>query len=156
HEVMEIFCMDRKLNISPSYFKPGFAFGGSCLPKDMRAILYRANQLDLEPTLLRAILASNNKQIDMAFDMVKKTGKKRIGVLGLSFKNGTDDFRESPIVDLIERLIGKGYEVKIYDNDITFAKVFGENKRYIEFVIPHIACLIEESVQQVIDNTDLI
>jgi GDP-mannose 6-dehydrogenase len=156
HEVMEIFCMDKKLNISPSYFKPGFAFGGSCLPKDIRAMLYQANQLDLEPLLLRAILASNNKQIDIAFDMIKKTGKKNIGILGLSFKHGTDDLRESPIIDLIERLIGKGYNVKIYDNEVAFAKIFGANKKYIEHVIPHIACLVKESIQQVVDNTDLI
>jgi GDP-mannose 6-dehydrogenase len=156
HEVMEIFCMDTKLNISPSYFKPGFAFGGSCLPKDMRAMLYRANQLDLEPILLRAILISNNKQIDIALDMIRKTGKKHIGVLGLSFKYGTDDLRESPIIGLIERLIDQGYNVSIYDNEVAFAKIFGANKRYIEHVIPHIAALIKESVQQVIDDTDLI
>src|SRR5262245_6512715 len=156
HEVMRIFCMDRKLNISSYYFNPGFAFGGSCLPKDMRALLHRANQLDLEPTLLRAILVSNNKQIDTAFDMIKKTGKKQIGILGLSFKYGTDDLRESPIVDLIERLIGKGYKVKVYDDDVAFSNIFGANKRYIEHVIPHIACLIKESVQQVVDDTDII
>jgi GDP-mannose 6-dehydrogenase len=156
HEVMDIFCMDRELNISHRYFKPGFAFGGSCLPKDMRALLYQATQLDLELPLLRSVLLSNSKQIDMAFDLIRKANIKKIGVLGLSFKNGTDDLRESPIVDLIERLLGKGYEVMIYDKEVSVARIFGANKNYIEKVIPHIASLLKESIQDVVDEAELI
>lgn len=156
HEVMEIFCMDRELNLSPSYLKPGFAFGGSCLPKDMRALLYQATHLDLESPLLHSILVSNSKQIDMAFDLISQAGKKKVGVLGLSFKPDTDDLRESPMVDLIERLIGKGYTVRIYDREVALAKIFGTNKMYIEQAIPHIASLLKESAQEVIDGAELI
>jgi GDP-mannose 6-dehydrogenase len=153
---MEILCMDTKLNLSSYYLKPGFAFGGSCLPKDMRALLYKANQADLETPLLRSILISNNQQIDRAFELIRKAEKKNIGFLGLSFKSGTDDLRESPIVELIERLIGKGYAIKIYDDDIAIAKIFGANKKYIEAMLPHIACLLKESTQEVIDQSEIV
>jgi GDP-mannose 6-dehydrogenase len=156
HEVMRVFCQDRTLNLSPYYLKPGFAFGGSCLPKDLRGIIHRANQLELESPLLRAILISNSKQVDMGLDLIRKTGRRRVGVLGLSFKPGTDDMRESPIVDLIERLIGKGYVVRIYDREVSLARVFGGNKRYIEEAIPHIAGLMCDSVQEVVDAADVV
>jgi GDP-mannose 6-dehydrogenase len=148
--------MDKKLNISSKYLKPGFAFGGSCLPKDIRALLYAMKKLDLDLPLVNSILSSNKKQIELAFDLIKKTNKKKIGILGISFKPGTDDLRESPTIELIEKLLGKGYDVAIYDGDVAIAKVYGSNKKYIEKVIPHISCLMKLSIQEVIKNTDVI
>ena len=155
-EVMEVFCLDQKLNLSSAYLQPGFAFGGSCLPKDLRALLYKAKELDLEPPVLRSILLSNTNQVEEAYRLIKKTGKKKIAILGLSFKPGTDDLRESPIVALIEILIGKGHEVAIYDPDVALARLHGSNRVYIDRTIPHIAGLMKEAIDTAIDDSEVV
>src|SRR6184192_3042627 len=156
HEVMEIFCRDEKLNLSATYLKPGFAFGGSCLPKDVRALQYRAKEVDVELPLISQILPSNRAQIQQALDQVLDTGKKRVGLLGFSFKAGTDDLRESPTVILAEALLGKGVSLKIYDRNVSLAKLVGTNKEYIERQIPHLSSLLCNSIDEVIDGSEVI
>ncbi|HEU4630406.1 MAG TPA: nucleotide sugar dehydrogenase [Gemmatimonadaceae bacterium] len=156
HEVMRLFAEDRKLNISPAYLRPGFAFGGSCLPKDLRAVVYKAKELDVETPILAATLESNRRQIERAYDMVMAAGNRRIGVLGLAFKSGTDDLRESPMVTLIERLIGKGMQLAIYDRDVSSANVIGANREYVEREIPHIWELMRPAVDDVLAEAETI
>jgi GDP-mannose 6-dehydrogenase len=155
-EVMKIFCQDTKLNLSSYYLRPGFAFGGSCLPKDVRALRYRAKTLDVETPILNSILASNDAHIQRGLDLVMAQGKRRIGVLGFSFKAGTDDLRESPIVELIERLIGKGYELLVYDRSVNLARLTGANREYILNHVPHIGNLMRESIEEVLAHADVV
>jgi GDP-mannose 6-dehydrogenase len=154
--VMEILCQDRKLNISPAYLQPGFAFGGSCLPKDVRALVYRAKQRDVECPLLHAVLVSNQQQVRRGIELVEQTGRKNVGVLGLSFKGGTDDVRESPVVPLVETLVGRGYQVGVYDETVDPARLVGANKTFLERELPHIAQLMRPSIEEVMAPAEVV
>jgi GDP-mannose 6-dehydrogenase len=156
HHLMDIFCHDTKLNISSSYLKPGFAFGGSCLPKDLRAINYKSRQMDLNLPILNAILQSNELQIKKGLQMIMNKGHKKVGILGLSFKAGTDDLRESPMVEIVERLLGKGYDIRIYDRNINLASLIGANRNYLLNLIPHISKLLVGNIQALLQHADTI
>jgi GDP-mannose 6-dehydrogenase len=156
HDVMDIFCQDQKLNLSSYYMRPGFAFGGSCLPKDVRAIQYRAKELDLEMPVLESILDSNQRQIQHAIEQIRDTGRKRVGLLGFSFKAGTDDLRESPLVILAEALLGKGYQLRIFDRNVSLARLVGANREYITQQIPHLSSLLCETTDEVIDASEVV
>jgi GDP-mannose 6-dehydrogenase len=154
--VTEIFLADDKLNISPSYLKPGFAFGGSCLPKDVRALNYRAKELDLKLPLFESIMPSNDEHLRRAVDMVLACGKKSIAILGLSFKSTTDDLRESPQVQLVKRLLGEGLTVRIWDSKVSLGRLVGSNREYIEKTIPHIGSLLESDLSQVVSESEVV
>jgi GDP-mannose 6-dehydrogenase len=154
--VTKIFTSDTKLNISPAYLSPGFAFGGSCLPKDLRAITYKAKELDLKLPLLESLMPSNAEHVDRAVEMVLSTGKKKIAQLGLSFKAGTDDLRESPQVQLIKRLLGEGLEVKIWDEDVSLGRLAGSNRQYIEAVIPHIGSVLSADLEGTLKAAEVV
>jgi GDP-mannose 6-dehydrogenase len=154
--LVEIFTSDTRLNISPTYLKPGFAFGGSCLPKDVRALNYRAKELDLNLPLFQSILPSNDQHLDRAVEMVLKTGKKKIAMLGLSFKAATDDLRESPQVQLVKRLLGEGRQIRIWDDNVSLGRLIGSNRQYIEDVIPHIGSLLSTSLPDVLSDADVV
>ena len=156
HAVMDIFCKDAKLNLSPYYLKPGFAFGGSCLPKDLRALTYHARSHDVSTPLLNSLMYSNGEQIEQGIAMVLAARRKKVGVLGFSFKAGTDDLRESPLVEVIERLLGKGFDLRLYDRNVNLAKLTGANREYIMKSIPHIERLMVTSVEQVLEHADVI
>ncbi|MDX1693662.1 MAG: nucleotide sugar dehydrogenase [Ketobacteraceae bacterium] len=154
--VMDVVCEDKKLNISPYYMKPGFAFGGSCLPKDVRALTYRASQMDVKVPLLSSIMTSNETQVQKALEMVEATNKQSVALLGLSFKAGTDDLRESPLVELAEKLLGKGYRLSIYDKNVDYARVHGSNKVYINQKIPHLSALLQSSLETSVADAEVI
>lgn len=156
HQVMKIFCQDRKLNISPAYLLPGFAFGGSCLPKDLRALTYKARSKDIHLPILTAILPSNEMQVNRGLQLIMEKGNKRVGILGFSFKSGTDDLRESPVIEVIERLLGKGYELRIYDKNVNVASLVGANRDFILNRIPHISRLMVDNVDTVLDYAQTI
>lgn len=156
HEVMRIFCADTKLNISSRYLTPGFAFGGSCLPKDLRALMYRAQACDLTLPMLSQILPSNLHQIEQTVRTIVRMRKRKIGLFGLSFKPGTDDLRESPLVELAERLIGKGYRLLVHDPNVSYAALHGSNKAYIEREIPHIREILRENADDLFQHAELL
>lgn len=155
-EVMDIFVLDTKLNLSSAYLSPGYAFGGSCIPKDLRALIYKAGKVDIDTPLLRAILESNEKQKRLGFEMIRRTGRKKIGVLGLSFKQDTDDLRESPAVELVETLLGKGYDVAVYDPNVSMQDLVGANLRYIEKELPHLSRLMRPTLSQIVDHAEVL
>ena len=152
HQVMDVFLADRKLNISPAYLRPGFAFGGSCLPKDLRSLVHAAQRADVSVPILSHVLPSNSDHLQRAVELVERTGKRRVG---LSFKPGTDDLRESPLVELAERLFGKGYELRIYDPNVNLSRLLGANREYIETRLPHLAQLLAQSVGEVLDHAEV-
>ena len=156
HRAMEILCLDKKLNISPAYLSPGFAFGGSCLPKDLRALAYTAKLQDLELPILSSILRSNELQVMRGLQLILEKGRTRIGVLGFSFKAGTDDLRESPMIEIIERLVGKGYDLRIYDKNVQIAKLVGANRDFILNRIPHVSKLMVDDIDAVIRHAETI
>ncbi len=156
HEVMKIFCQDRKLNISPAYLSPGFAFGGSCLPKDLRALAYKAKMNDLDLPIMTAILPSNELQVARGLQLIVRNGHKKIGILGFSFKAGTDDLRESPMIEVIERLIGKGYDLRIFDKNVNLARLVGANRDYILNRIPHISKLMVNGIDPVLNHAETV
>lgn len=156
HEAMRIFALDRQLNISPAYLRPGFAFGGSCLPKDLRAILHKSKGDDLDLPLLSSILPSNAKQVRRAVRAILEIGKPSVGVLGLSFKPGTDDLRESPIIEVIETLLGKGCRLRIYDPFVSLGRLHGSNKAFLEEQLPHVSSLMSEDLEELVRTSEVI
>lgn len=149
HRVMATVCADKRLNISAAYMRPGFAFGGSCLPKDLRALLHKAKSLDVDCPMIDSLLPSNERQVQRAFEMVLAAGNRRVGLIGLSFKGGTDDLRESPAVELTERLFGKGYDIRIFDHNVCYARLMGANLAFIQGRIPHLASLLTDDLDEV-------
>jgi len=156
HKAMDIFCQDKKLNISPAYLLPGFAFGGSCLPKDIRALAYKAKSHDLELPILSSILPSNELQVRRGLKLIMDKGHNRVGVLGFSFKAGTDDLRESPMIEIIERLLGKGYDLRIYDKNVNVASLVGANRDFILNRIPHISKLMVGNIDAVLNHAETV
>jgi len=156
HVVLDILCSDNRLNISKAYMKPGFAFGGSCLPKDLRALRFKARELDVPTPLLDATLSANENQLRRAYDMVAQIGSKKVGLVGLSFKAGTDDLRESPLVELAERLHGKGFDLRIFDPNVHYQALVGANLHYVRSHIPHLSTLLAEDVESVFEHADVI
>lgn len=155
HQVMDLFLADRKLNVSSAYLRPGFAFGGSCLPKDLRGLVYAARMADVSIPILEHVLPSNAEHLQRALDLVTGFGRRRVGLFGLSFKPGTDDLRESPLVELAERLLGKGYQLRIYDANVSLSRLLGANKEYVETHLPHLGDLLSDSVQEVLDHAEV-
>jgi GDP-mannose 6-dehydrogenase len=156
HRIMDIFISDTKLNLSPAYLKPGFAFGGSCLPKDIRALISRAQELNIKLPMLSSIIDANREHVQRVIKTIIGFGKKKVGMLGLAFKSGTDDLRESPMVELVETLLGKGFCLKIYDKNVSLSRLTGANRKFIEEAIPHIAGLLCETMDQVVDHADVV
>jgi len=156
HEVMDIFVLDTKLNLAPTYLKPGYAFGGSCLPKDLRALIQKGRELNADVPLLRAVVESNERQKQLALQMIRRTGHRKIGILGLSFKADTDDLRESPAVELVETLVGKGYSVAIYDPNVAVEALVGSNKAYIDRELPHLSSLMRGCVEDVLGHAETV
>jgi len=155
-EVMDLVCQDTQLNISRAYLRPGFAFGGSCLPKDLRALTYVGKLNDVTTPMLGSVMGSNRAHIDHALELVMRSGRKKVGMIGLSFKAGTDDLRESPLVTVAERLIGKGYDLRIFDPEVNLSRLLGANKRYIEHSIPHIGSLMVSSAREAVDHAEVL
>lgn len=156
HKVMDIFCLDRQLNLSPYYLKPGFAFGGSCLPKDVRAMVRKAHELGVKSPVLESLMPSNQLQVQRAVQLIRETGRRKVGVLGMSFKSGTDDLRESPIVQVVSTLIGKGYELCIYDRNISWEELFGSNLGFLKHELPYAQRLKAETVDDVIARSEVL